>query len=102
LRSYQLSSEALFDIAEIWRYIARDSFDRADSVEEAIYSNCGLVGKNPQIGHKRTDLTAKLVRFWPVLPYENYLLVYNPDLRPVQIVRVVHAARRKMWLSENI
>jgi plasmid stabilization system protein ParE len=96
VRNYQLSSEALFDIAEIWRYIARDSFHRADSVEEAIYSNWALVGKNPQIGHRRKDLTAKLVRFWPVLPYENYLLVYS---HPVQIVRVVHAARRKMWRS---
>jgi plasmid stabilization system protein ParE len=97
--NYQISSEALFDIAEIWRYIARDSFDLADLVEEAIYSNCFMVAKNPQIGHKRTDLTAKPVRFWPVLPYEKYLLVYDPDLQPVQIVRVVHAARRKMWRS---
>jgi antitoxin ParD1/3/4/toxin ParE1/3/4 len=95
--NYRISSEALFDIAEIWRHIARDSFDQADLVEEAIYSNCVRVGENPQIGHKRTDLTTKAVRFWPVLPYESYLLVYSPDLRPVQIVRVMHAARRRVW-----
>jgi plasmid stabilization system protein ParE len=44
VRNYRISSEALFDIAEIWRYIARDSFDQADLVEEAIYSNCAMVG----------------------------------------------------------
>jgi plasmid stabilization system protein ParE len=96
VRNYRISSEALFDIAEIWRYIALDSFDQADLVEEAIYSNCAMVGENPQIGHKRADLTPKAVRFWPVLPHENYLLVYNPS-SAVQIVRVMHAARRRVW-----
>jgi antitoxin ParD1/3/4/toxin ParE1/3/4 len=30
------------------------------------------------------------VKFWPVY---SYLIVYSPDTRPLEIVRVLHGAR---------
>ena len=42
------------------------------------------------MGHYREDLAAKPVRFWPV---HSYLVIYRPEQRPVQIVRVLSGFR---------
>ena len=42
------------------------------------------------MGHTRDDLTSRPVRYWAV---RSYMVVYKPDGRPLEIVRVVHGAR---------
>ena len=49
-----------------------------------------MLAKNPQLGHRRPDLTDKPVRFWPEGPY---MIVYDSGPRPIEIVRVIHGAR---------
>jgi len=49
-----------------------------------------VLGANPGIGHAREDLTHLPVKFWPVY---SYLIVYDPETRPVQILRVLHGMR---------
>ena len=49
-----------------------------------------LLGSNPGIGHTREDLTDRPVKFWPVY---SYLIVYNPETKPVQIIRMLHGMR---------
>ncbi len=44
----------------------------------------------PLIGRVRLDLLPARFRMWPGFPY---LLVYDVDSSPVQIVRVLHMAR---------
>lgn len=44
----------------------------------------------PSVGHSQTDLTDKLVLFWPA---NSFLIVYNPARKQVGIVRVIHGAR---------
>lgn len=61
--SYALTSLAKADIFEIWAYIAEDSEDAADRVEQAIYSACEFVAHSPFRGHFRHDLTSRLLRF---------------------------------------
>ena len=39
------------------------------------------------------DLTPLPVRFWVVQPYSNYLIVYDPEKKPLQIIRILHGAR---------
>jgi antitoxin ParD1/3/4/toxin ParE1/3/4 len=44
----------------------------------------------PLLGHLRQDLTDEGLRFWQVY---SYLIVYRPETRPLQVVRVLHASR---------
>ena len=48
-----------------------------------------LLGRRPDIGHFRPDLTDKRVRFWLV---RRYLIVYREG-DPVEVVRILHGAR---------
>jgi hypothetical protein len=38
-------------------------------------------------------LTALPLRFWPVQPIRNCWIVYDPETKPLQVIRVLHAAR---------
>ena len=42
------------------------------------------------MGHIREDLADEPLRFWSVC---SYLIVYRPETRPIQIVRVLHGSR---------
>jgi len=48
------------------------------------------LAKNPSIGHWREELTDKRHRFFLVY---SYLIVYRHETKPLQIIRVLHAAR---------
>jgi antitoxin ParD1/3/4/toxin ParE1/3/4 len=49
-----------------------------------------LLGSDPGIGHAREDLTDRPLKFCPVYAY---LVVYDPETKPVQIIRVLHGMR---------
>lgn len=71
-------------------YIAEESVRAARKVRLQIFDACQLLAENPGIGHRREDLTEEPVLFWPV---GSYLIIYDPDTKPVGIVRVLHGAR---------
>jgi plasmid stabilization system protein ParE len=48
MSAYALTPLAKADIFDIWRYIADDSEEAADRVEQAIYGACALVRLSPQ------------------------------------------------------
>ncbi|HEY2393912.1 MAG TPA: type II toxin-antitoxin system RelE/ParE family toxin [Candidatus Angelobacter sp.] len=93
MSAYQFTSLAVADLFEIWSYIASDNVQAANAVEEAVYQACNLIAKAPLAGRIRTDLTRLPVRFWFVQPYRNYVIVYDPATKPIQIIRVLHGAR---------
>ena len=90
---YVLTPLAKSDIFDIWSYIADDSEDAADRVEQAIYDACAFVAEAPMRGHSRPDLTARSLRFWTLSHYPNYTVVYLPQTVPVQVVAVLHGKR---------
>ena len=90
MKRFRLSPEAARDIREIWAYIAEDSIPSAHRVRLLIFDACQKLAEHPRMGHPRTDLTEKHVLFWPV---GSYLIIYNPAQQPIEIVRIVHAAR---------
>jgi plasmid stabilization system protein ParE len=90
---YQLTSAAFDDLFDVWSFIAQDSPAAADRVEQAIYRACERLAETPLIGSVRTDLTPLPVRFWVLTPYPNYLLVYEPEPRPIRILRILHRSR---------
>ncbi len=48
------------------------------------------LAKSPGIGHLREDLADRRHRFFLVY---SYLIVYRPGTKPLQVIRVLHAAR---------
>jgi antitoxin ParD1/3/4 len=79
---YALTPLAKADIFEIWCYVAEDSEDAANRVEQAIYEACAFVAEAPLRGHSRRDLTTRSLRFWTVTRYPNYSIVYRPETAP--------------------
>jgi plasmid stabilization system protein ParE len=88
---FRLAVEAREDIHAIWAFIGRDSIEAATRVRQEIRDACRRLAQHPYIGHRRDDLTPREdVLFWPVY---SYLIIYRPDSRPIQILRVLHGKR---------
>jgi toxin ParE1/3/4 len=78
------------DLVEIWLYVAQDNTRAADRLLNAIDDACGRLAKYPQSAPARTDLA-------PELRYSmigSYLILYREVAEGIEIVRVVHGARR--------
>jgi len=93
MEKYHLTPEALSDLFEIWRFINQDNPEAADRVEEAVLRACGLLASSPLAGRVRKDLTSLPLRFWVVQPYSMYLIVCDPEKKPLQVIRILHGAR---------
>jgi plasmid stabilization system protein ParE len=87
---YRFTPQALSDLFDIWSYIAQDNPQAADRVEGAIYDACELLAKSPFAGTVRKDLTSLPVRFWLVPPFPNYFIVYDPEAKPLEVIRILH------------
>ena len=93
MSGYSLTPLAKADIFDIWSYIAEDSQEAAERVEQAIYDACALVAQAPMHGHSGPDLTTRSLRFWTLTRYPNYNIVYWPETTPLQIVAFLHGKR---------
>jgi len=93
MSSYQFTPQAVEDLFEIWSYIAGDDLEAASRVDEAIHAGCAFLTDTPLAGRIREDLTSLPLRFWLVQPYRNYWIVYRPETKPLQVIRIIHAAR---------
>lgn len=87
---YRLSPETEADVDEIIQYLARTSPAGARTVYGALVDAFQQLAEYPGIGHARRDLTERPLKFWGVY---SYLIVYDPDASPIQIVAVLHEAR---------
>lgn len=88
---YVLAPQAARDLVEILRYLTNEGgTDTADRVEAVIRSKFGYLAEFPGGGHRREDLTSQDVRFFSVY---SYLIVYRPDMKPLQIVAILHGYR---------
>ena len=90
---YRFTPQATDDLLNIWSFIAQDDGEAADRVERAVFRACDFLAESPLAGRTRRDLTALPVRFWVIHPYSNYLIVYDPETNPLQIIRILHGAR---------
>jgi plasmid stabilization system protein ParE len=90
MKRFILTRRAKQDVNEIWDYIADDNIEAADRVLDALDNAMFKLAKNPGIGHFREELADRRHRFFVVY---SYLIVYRHETKPVQIIRVIHAAR---------
>ncbi len=87
---FVFTEEAETELLEILDYLADENESTAVRVRDAIYDAVGKLAERPGIGHTREDLTDRPVKFWSVY---SYLVVYDPESRPLTIVAVLHGAR---------
>jgi plasmid stabilization system protein ParE len=90
---YQFTPQAIDDLFEIWSYIARDSSQAANRVEAAVYNACAFLAEGPLRGRTREEITPLPLRFWTVQAFPNYIIVYDPQSDPLQIIRILHVSR---------
>ncbi len=90
MSGFVLHPDAFADLDEIWEFIAADNPAAANrflvEIRDAIR---GLV-PFPQLGHSRSDLTSRPLRFHPV---RDFLIVYAPDEKPLVVLAVLHGRR---------
>ena len=88
---FVLSTPAAQDLEEILTYVLEQSgAERTRRVAERLQKALRKLAEFPGLGHKREDLTSAPFLFWSV---RSYLIVYQADTKPLQIVRVLHGAR---------
>jgi plasmid stabilization system protein ParE len=90
---YQFTPQAVDDLFEIWSYIARDSVGAANRVEVAVHNACAFLADGPLRGRTREEITPLPLRFWTVQAFPNYIIVYDPQSDPLQIIRILHGSR---------
>jgi antitoxin ParD1/3/4/toxin ParE1/3/4 len=90
MSEFILSPAARLDLIEIWDFIAQDNIDAADRVRDEMLEAMAMLAAEPGLGHYRKDLADEPLRFWRVY---SYLIIYRPESRPLEIVRVLTAYR---------
>jgi len=90
MKPFILTPRAEQDVNDIWNYIVDDNLEAADRVLEALERAMFKLAKTPGIGHWRGELADKRHKFFLVY---LYLIVYRHETKPLQVIRVLHAAR---------
>ena len=81
----------------IWLYIAVDSMPAADRFIERIRERTAELANSPGVGRPRLEL-GESVRS---VVLGTYVIVYRPDDRGVEIIRILHGARQIDQLFES-
>lgn len=87
---FRLTAPAIRDLEQIADYIARESsLDRADRFLTRINAKFFQIVQFPNLGRQRHEILPGLRSF----PMEQYLILYIPVDRDVDILRVVSGYR---------
>jgi len=89
-RLFVLTPGARNDLSEILLDIAEDSPDTAERLRSEFYAAFQALGRTPGIGHYHDELLSRKYRFWN---FYSYVVAYVWDVKPVQVIAVVHGAR---------
>lgn len=90
MSDFVLHPDAIRDLEEIWEYIAADSLDAADQVREEIYEAIKSLVPFPRVGHSRSDLTSRPLRFQTV---REFVIAYAADEKPLAVIAILHGRR---------
>ncbi len=90
MSGFLLSPAAREDLHDLWDYIAKDSIPAADRFLKRIHRVIEKLVAIPTLGFVHEDLADETLRVWPI---KSYLIIYRPDTRPLQIVRIVSGYR---------
>jgi antitoxin ParD1/3/4/toxin ParE1/3/4 len=99
MNRFVLTPAARADLLDIFDYISQDNPDAARRVINEIRAAMRKLAEMPEMGHFRRDLATEPLRFWQVY---SYLIIYRPEAKPLQVVRVLHGARDVRQILEEI
>ena len=99
--AHQLTPRALSNLGDIWNYVAADNVKAANRVESAILSACTNLARHPLLGSKRTEITPLPVRFWTLSRFPNFIVLYRPETKPLQVVAVLRGKRNIKAVQEE-
>ena len=88
--TYRITATAEKDIDDIISYFLTENPAIALSFVNSLYASIEMLASNPLLGHKREDLTAEPIRFWPFK--WHYLILYTHEI-PIKVVRVLSGHR---------
>ncbi len=86
----QRTAQADEDLIDLWVYIAQDNPAAADHLLDEFENKFVLLAEQPRLGAARSDIAPGL-RYFPV---GHYLILYREIDPGIEVVRVVHGARR--------
>lgn len=95
---FVLTPKAKADLRQIINHIASENLPAAKRVRIKKNEVMHCLSRSPGIGHLRRDLSDAEVRFHQVY---SYLILYRPETKPLQIVRILHAARDVETILDN-
>lgn len=87
---YDLTEVAQQDMRDILVFIARENPDAALKLGREFISAMERLAVFPHLGQLRKDFTNNPFRFWPMY---SYFIMYRPDTKPLEIVRVLSGYR---------
>jgi len=90
MSGFVLHPDALADLNEIWEFISADNPAAADRVIEGIHEAMRALVPFPEMGHRRSDLTSRPIRFHPV---RDLLIAYAPNEKPLVVLAILHGRR---------
>jgi len=90
MKRYVLTPSAEMDMTQIGQFISRSNPAAAVRVIREIRAAIRKLSAKPGLGHKREDLTHQPVLFYSVY---SYLIVFQPNPKPLRVIRVIHGAR---------
>jgi toxin ParE1/3/4 len=96
-----LAPRARREMVAAARWIAKDNPYAATAFRNAVADTAERVGRHPLIGVARPHLLQECYR---VLTFSGfpYLIVYNAERKPPEIVAIIHAVRNLPPLLRNL
>ncbi len=95
--NFVLHPAAEEELGHIIEFIARDSLSVASRVLQEFKETFANLSHNPEMGHRRPELTSRPLRFWIMY---RYLIAYDPETKPLTIVMVVHGMRSPRLIAQ--
>lgn len=90
IKGVRVTPRAIVDLDDIWFSIAIDSPTTADGFIDRLTERFVLLSEHPLVGRAREDLGSNLRS----IAYRGYVIIYIANMSGVDVVRVVHGARK--------
>lgn len=87
---FVLAGPAQRDLREIRAWLSQHNPTAAARIRMEFREAMTKLAQLPYMGHVRPDLTKKPLRFLTVYPY---YIIYKPETKPLEIVRILHGKR---------
>lgn len=79
------------DLDDIWEHISESNADAADRVMREFERAFARLAQSPRIGHSHSCVAEQSDLL--VYTLRKYLIIYDPAVKPILIVAVIHGAR---------